>query len=1159
MFAFLKRSIVLLIGFLLVVIFVWYAGPYFGFGQYRPLESTEARLIAIAVIVGCWFLWRLAKRLRAFRASDRLLAAVVKQPQPEPNRPPAEVVKLRERFDEAVVALQQQRKSGHSLYELPWYVIIGAPGSGKTTALLNSGLKFPLEQRVGKGALRGVGGTRNCDWWFTDEAIFLDTAGRYTTQDSDQASDSAGWSEFLALLKKYRARRPVNGVILTINAPDLLTRGASTRETHVDAARSRLEELNRELGIQLPVYLMVTKCDLVDGFAEYFDNLSAADRAQVWGVTFPYDQSLANEGAEAFPPEFDALITRLNERVYERVEAVRDTRRRTKVFAFPQQMATLRESLTQFVTDVFDVRQFAGQILLRGVYFTSGTQHGTPIDRLLGSIGRSFGAGAAVAAPSGPGKAYFVEALLKEVMIGESGLAGINRGLEARKAAIQLGAYAAMGLITAIGVAVLWVSYNRNRDFLEQTRTEIEAFEQIPPVTAASPPDRLVPRLDAIRAIVESTDRYRRDTSWLLSWGLYQGASIGGAATGAYVREVDSTLLPRLANQLRVRVRESFDNPERLFLYLKGYRMLGEPKRLDKEYLQTLAELEWEPARVGAAVSPALLKHLRSLLDRDEQLRPLPTDGTLLAQASSSLRQTSIARIMYVGLKRDASEAGGPALRLDEQAGLQIERVFRRKSGVPLSAPLPPFFTSAAFKGFASSERVKLGAQLTKDSWVWGESTASSLASANRHVAEVTAIYEKEYVEHWDSLLNDLQFIPPRSIAETSQVLAVLTSPGSPLRGILRVVRDQTTLADTTPAPATTGAVDAARKKMTDLLKGAKTTMERATGTVTGTPGVTVTMHFNWVRQLTTGEPGQTPLDGIIATLSKIQQDLETLGPEISAKPPVEIMSSQSFRMLMQQLRQQTSAMPPVFRELLSDIGDAPEARVRDEVSAAVDGLYEQQVEPTCMSRIAGRYPFADASQDVQLSDFGDVFGYGGLFDKFFAEHLEKHVNTTRSPWTWREGAIHSSHDLLTQFEAVSRLRDMFFPAGSKSPEVNLFVSITDLDAAATRFVIEIDGQRSDNEHEPPTRRGVKWPGDQSGRIETAFEGKHYYEPRRLGGPWALFRLIDHSAVGSPDAQQRLRLSIREGPHRATVTIEAARATNNPFATKTWRHFSCRS
>jgi type VI secretion system protein ImpL len=263
MFAFLRRSFVLLLGFLLIVVFIWFAGPYFAFADFRPLESETARLIAIGVVVGCWLLARLWKRLKAYRASDRLLTAVVAQPQPEKARPPAEVAKLRERFEEAVSGLKQQRRSGHSLYDLPWYVIIGAPGSGKTTALLNSGLKFPLEQRVGKGALRGVGGTRNCDWWFTDEAIFLDTAGRYTTQDSDASSDRVGWSEFLALLRKYRARRPLNGVIVTVSVQDLLMLDPSAREAHVEAARNRLMELNRELRIQLPVYLMVTKCDLV--------------------------------------------------------------------------------------------------------------------------------------------------------------------------------------------------------------------------------------------------------------------------------------------------------------------------------------------------------------------------------------------------------------------------------------------------------------------------------------------------------------------------------------------------------------------------------------------------------------------------------------------------------------------------------------------------------------------------------------------------------------------------------------------------------------------------------------------------------------------------------------------------------------------------------
>ncbi len=238
MLAFLKsRTFILLIGFALLAAFVWYAGPYFAFGAYRPLDSEFSRALTIALIAVVWLGRMLLARLRGSQASARLAAAVVSVSHRDQERPSAEAAKLRERFEEAVTALTRGKAEGRTLYDLPWYVFIGAPGSGKTTALLNAGLRFPSEQRSGRAAVRGVGGTRNCDWWFTDEAVFLDTAGRYTTQDSDASSDAEGWREFLALLTKYRQRRPINGIVLTISAQDLLTQSDAGREAHVDAAR----------------------------------------------------------------------------------------------------------------------------------------------------------------------------------------------------------------------------------------------------------------------------------------------------------------------------------------------------------------------------------------------------------------------------------------------------------------------------------------------------------------------------------------------------------------------------------------------------------------------------------------------------------------------------------------------------------------------------------------------------------------------------------------------------------------------------------------------------------------------------------------------------------------------------------------------------------
>jgi len=213
------RALAMTVGVAAAVTLVWFVGPLVTIAGVAPLAGESARRIAVVAVVAfalACVMWRAA---RAGRINRRLMEGLLAPAADSGDQVPGakEVAVLGERFEHAVALLKRRRMgAGRSLlgvlgarpyiYELPWYVIIGAPGAGKTTALINSGLEFPLEAQIGGKMVRGVGGTRNCDWWFTSDAVLIDTAGRYTTQDSDQAADSHAWRGFLDLLVRYRPR-----------------------------------------------------------------------------------------------------------------------------------------------------------------------------------------------------------------------------------------------------------------------------------------------------------------------------------------------------------------------------------------------------------------------------------------------------------------------------------------------------------------------------------------------------------------------------------------------------------------------------------------------------------------------------------------------------------------------------------------------------------------------------------------------------------------------------------------------------------------------------------------------------------------------------------------------------------------------------------------
>jgi type VI secretion system protein ImpL len=606
---------------------VWFAGD--------AIPVLEGPLERFAAIVGAgmaWLVLELARARRALKKNEALLQGIASGADPDSAaRAAHELSVLRKRLGEAIAVLRKARfraadGSRCTVAELPWYMFIGAPGSGKTTALLNAGLRFPLGDPRGERALHGVGGTRNCDWWFTDQAVLLDTAGRYTTQESDRQADATAWLGFLDLLKRSRPRQPLNGLIATLSLDDLVHWNEEEMTRYASHVRERVRELYARLGMRLPVYLLVTKADLLAGFMEFFSELDAEGRAQVWGTTFA--RSRVSTGlARRFESEFEHLERRLYALLPDRLQDERDLQRRAAIYRFPQQFRGTGPLISAFIERAFGAGWEGEAPCVRGVYFTSGTQEGSPIDRVLATLARSFNLERKVQPPNvGSGKSFFLRRPLHEVVFAEAGLAGVDPVEERRRRSAQALACAGIAAVTlAIGAA--WtMSYFGNRQLVAAAEARAVAVEtELASLRELRPGDeaRLLAALNALRGLQVPPRQ-----GLMLRVGLYQGDKLAAQAVRAYHNALRDALLAHLTLSLEDALRATANRE-----VLEGYVALHETS--DAKRIEQAALRIW---RLPDPLRADLSAHLRAaLVDRPLAL-PRPRDDALIDQARRKLR-----------------------------------------------------------------------------------------------------------------------------------------------------------------------------------------------------------------------------------------------------------------------------------------------------------------------------------------------------------------------------------------------------------------------------------------------------------------------------------------------------------------------------------------
>ncbi|OQY60225.1 MAG: hypothetical protein B6245_02525 [Desulfobacteraceae bacterium 4572_88] len=416
-----------------------------------------------AGVFGLWLLFLILRKLiLRFRARGRV-KSMISEESPESGssllssllgifkRAP-ETDPLARRFHDfmEIIGDSRLREQGDPLYVLPWYLMIGPSGSGKTAALTHAPLPAPIFSDETRSE-------QNCNWWPYNQAIIIDTPGRYISP-----ADPAGkeeWRSLLRLLNRYRSREPLNGIVITVSANHFLETGENALLEEGRQHRARIDELMKHLKIRIPVYLIISQCDRIQGFSEWCESLPEGSLTQPMG----HAQHDGDVPARQFVPR---ALTAIAERIKDLM--LRQPGLDHHRLRLPGNITWLEDKVTAFADGAFQDNPYQTSLHLRGIYL-SGIQH-TPLPPSRGDFGdileKKDPLGASYESPA---KSYFLQQFFTDILPADrpmlSALPGASRS-ETMKRRFLMGTW---GLVFLVLLVLLWGAYASNIGFIKNT------------------------------------------------------------------------------------------------------------------------------------------------------------------------------------------------------------------------------------------------------------------------------------------------------------------------------------------------------------------------------------------------------------------------------------------------------------------------------------------------------------------------------------------------------------------------------------------------------------------------------------------------------------------------------------------------------------------
>jgi type VI secretion system protein ImpL len=1146
--------------------------------------------LASAIVLIAWCGVWLVRRYKAKKGSEALESMLEQQGEQAKRRSgeatDAEIDVVKKRLLSAVKTIKTSKlgqvSGANALYELPWYITIGNPAAGKSTAIVNSGLKFPFDDG-GDTIIKGIGGTRNCDWFFTTEGILLDTAGRYSIHEEDREE----WMGFLGLLKKHRPKAPINGIIVTVNIGELIGNAPSFAVNLAKNLRQRVQELTEKLEVFAPVYVLFTKADLIPGFRDFFLDLDWNERDRVWGATLAYDQANGNDLISLFDHHYEELYEGLRAMSVAQMSRTQDDGAPPGVLTFPSEFMAIRPALRAFIATLFEDNPFQFKPVFRGFYISSAIQSSDvpPLsnDRIVKKFALSGGNATTVRTAMNHG--YFLKELFSKVIFPDRNLVRQH----ASRMKIRLRQITVLGALGILGLALggwSW-SYLNNRSLLENVEQDL-----VKVVRLQEGRIDLQSRLEALEILQDrliQLEHFNDDHPLSLGLGLYQGELLADKLRKEYYEGVSNLMLVPIKGNLETFLGDVISRPEILkhktnapttagapykgsaandaedaYNALKTYIMLSSHEHIDVGHLSdqmTRFWRGWLEANRGTMSREQMIRSAGQILSfylehaNDPAWPTISNNLAIVDEAREKLRNVvrgmPAAERVYAEIKARASTRFSP-ITVANLVGPDNATLVAGSHVVSGAFTVQAWheYVQSAIKDAATSE------QKNAD-WVLQASTKDDLTlegSPEQIQKTLIAMYKRDYAEEWKQFVQGVSVASFDSFPEAISAMNRLGDPHtSPIGTLVKVIFEQTSwdnpaLANAGLEKAQQGFIEWFKRSILQMSPSSVQLDVNVSGKQLEVQMGPIGKEFAGFGRLMMPRDNSEPLFEVyLKQLSKIRTRLNQLKNQGDPGPgSLKLMRetidggtselAETLHFVDEQMltgmpdNQRAVLRPLLLRPLLQSFAAIIKPSAQD-----LNKTWEAQVLEPFNRKLAIKYPFSTKSNiEASPAEIAQIFGPDGAIAKYVESTMGSLVvrrgNTVGSR-TWGDLGIVLQPEFMNEFSRwVSPLEGGAAPnssAGNASQAQTVFMLRPQASPGTTGYIIEIDGQKLNYRNGPAQWANFVWPstaGTPGVRISTTtFDGKPI-EIINFPGRFGLEKLIN-SAQRTRQADGTFRLT----------------------------------